>query len=146
MADRVALMRDGRLVQVDTPEGIYLRPASLFVARFFCELNEIGGTVRGGMAETAVGRFAAPGLAEGQAAIVGIRPQAIRLRSAGEGVPARLQRRQFIGHVDLMEIAVEGLEQPLKGRILRDAVPPVNTDIGVTFDPAEVLVFAASEA
>jgi hypothetical protein len=45
-----------------------------------------------------------------------------------------------------MDIAVEGLEQPLKGRILRDAVPPVNTDIGVTFDPAEVLVFAASEA
>jgi iron(III) transport system ATP-binding protein len=146
MADRVALMREGRLVQVDTPEGIYLRPANLFVARFFCELNEVAGTVRGGMAETAVGRFAAPDLVDGQAAIVAIRPQAIRLRPAGEGVSARLQRRQFIGHVDLMEIAVEGLEQPLKGRILRDAIPPVNADIAVTFDPAEVLVFAASEA
>ena len=41
MADRVALMREGRLVQVDTPEGIYLRPANLFVGRFFCELNEV---------------------------------------------------------------------------------------------------------
>jgi len=98
------------------------------------------------MADTPIGRFAAPDLAEGQAAIVAIRPQAIRLRTEGEGIPARLQRRQFIGHVDLMEIAVEGLEQPLKGRILRDAVPAVNADIGVTFDPAEVLVFAASEA
>src|SRR6186713_2881192 len=85
MADRVALMREGRLVQVDTPEGIYLRPADLFVARFFCELNEIAGMVRGGMAETPVGRFAAPHLAEGQAAIVCIRPQAIRLRAEGEG-------------------------------------------------------------
>ena len=46
MADRVALMREGRLVQVDTPEGIYRRPANLFVARFFCELNEVAGTVR----------------------------------------------------------------------------------------------------
>jgi len=133
-------------VQVDTPEGIYLRPANLFVARFFCELNEIAGTVRGGMAETPVGRFAAPHLAEGQAAIVCIRPQAIRLRAEGEGVPARLQHRQFIGHVDLIEIAVEGLEQPLKGRILRDAIPTVNAEMSVTFDPAEVLVFAASEA
>ena len=70
MADRMALMRDGRLMQVGTPEAIYLRPADLFVARFFCELNEFAGTVRGGMAETPVGRFAAPRSCRGQAAIV----------------------------------------------------------------------------
>jgi iron(III) transport system ATP-binding protein len=146
MGDRIALMEKGRLVQVDTPEGIYRRPSDLFVARFFCELNEIAGKVQSGMAETPVGRFTAPGLAEGSAAIVGIRPQALRIRQPGVGVAGRVQHRQFLGHVDLMEVAVEGLERPLKGRILRDAIPTVNADVGVEFDPAEVLVFAASEA
>jgi iron(III) transport system ATP-binding protein len=118
----------------------------LFVARFFCELNEIAGTVRGGFARTVVGRFAAPGLPEGTPAIVAIRPQALRIRSGGSGARARIQHRQFLGHVDLLEMAVEGLDSPLKGRILRDAIPQVNDDLRVEFDPAEVLVFAAPEA
>src|SRR3712207_883896 len=41
MADRVAVMRAGRLVQTGIPEEIYRRPADLFVARFFCEMNEV---------------------------------------------------------------------------------------------------------
>ena len=102
--------------------------------------------MRGGAAETAVGRFAAPGLAEGAAAVVAIRPQAIRVRPPGTGVAARLQRRQFVGYVDLLEIAVDGLERPLKARILRDAIPAVKADLGIAFDPAEVLVFAATGA
>ncbi len=76
MGDRIALMNKGSLVQVGTPAEIYTRPKDLFVARFFCDLNEVDGTVRGGVAETVLGRFAAPGLAEGSAAIVAIRPQA----------------------------------------------------------------------
>ncbi|MBW7948750.1 MAG: ABC transporter ATP-binding protein [Pseudorhodoplanes sp.] len=146
MADRIALMRAGRLVQVDAPEAMYRRPADLEAARFFCELNEIPGIVRGGMAETAVGRFAAPGLAEGAAAVVAIRPQAIRIDPPGTGLAARLQRRQFAGPVDLLEIAVESLERPLKARILRAAIADIKADLGIAFDPAEVLVFAATGA
>ena len=148
MGDRIALMHAGRLVQVDTPEGIYRRSADLFVARFFCELNEIAGTMRDGMAETPVGRFAAPGFANDTAVIVAIRPQAMRLRQPGSlsGVPGRVQHRQFLGHVDLLDVAVAGLDKPLKGRVLRDAGADVNAEISVDFDPAEVLVFAASGA
>lgn len=146
MGDRIALMERGALIQTGTPEEIYTRPKDLFVARFFCELNEIAGTVRGGFAETSIGRFAAPGLAEGAAAIVAIRPQAIRIRSGGPGAQARIQHRQFLGHVDLVEVAVEGLDLPLKGRLLRDAIPEVNDSLRLECDPAEVLVFAAPEA
>lgn len=150
MGDRIALMHAGSLVQTGTPEEIYTHPASLFAARFFCELNEIAGTVRGGFAETPVGRFAAPGLAEGVPAIVAIRPQALRLRIAGQGMnqgaQARIQHRKFLGHVDLVEVAVEGLDSPLKGRLLRDAIPAINDSLRLECDPAEVLVFAASEA
>ena len=89
MGDRIALMDRGALIQTGTPEEIYTRPQNLFVARFFCELNEIAGTVHGGFAETSIGRFAAPGLGEGASAIVAIRPQALRIRAGGPGVQAR---------------------------------------------------------
>ena len=146
MGDRIALMNRGSVIQSGTPEQLYTQPRDLFVARFFCELNEIAGIVRGGMVETLVGRFAAPGLAEGSAATVAIRPQALRLRSGGAGTRARIQHRQFLGHVDLVEVAVEGLDFPLKGRLLRDAIPQINDDLRLECDPAEVLVFAASQA
>jgi iron(III) transport system ATP-binding protein len=150
MGDRIALMNRGTLIQSGTPEHIYTRPHDLFVARFFCDLNEIAGTVRGGFAETPVGRFAAPGLAEGSAAVVAIRPQALRLRSGGpgthDGAQARIQHRQFLGHVDMVEVAVEGLDSLLKGRLLRDAIPQINDSLRLECDPAEVLVFAASQA
>jgi iron(III) transport system ATP-binding protein len=145
MGDRIALMQKGRLVQAGTPEEIYRRPRSLFAARFFSELNEVAGLVRAGFVETPVGRFAAGGLAEGAAALVAIRPQALRIRPAG-GVQGRIVRRKFLGPVDLVEVAVEGLEQPLAGRLPHDAIPAVNDAARIDVDPAEVLVFAASEA
>ena len=146
MGDRIVLMDHGRLVQAGTPADIYTHPANLFVARFFCELNEVAGKVRSGFAETALGRFAAPGLPEGSDAVVAIRPQALRVRHGGTGVRCRFQQRQFLGHVDLVDLSVEGLDTPLKGRLLRDAIPQVNDDLRVEFDPAEVLVFAAPGA
>ncbi|HWV54849.1 ABC transporter ATP-binding protein [Pseudorhodoplanes sp.] len=146
MGDRIALMNQGSLIQSGTPEEIYTRPKDLFVARFFCDLNEIAGTVRGGLAETPVGRFAAPGMADGTPVIVAIRPQALRFRSGGEGAEARIRHRQFLGHVDLVEVAVEGVDSPLKGRILRDAIPQINDSLRLECDPAEVLVFAAPGA
>ena len=145
MADRVALMRAGRMVQADTPEAIYRRPVDLFAARFFYDLNEIGGSVRAGKVGTLLGQFAAAGLPEGSQAIVAIRPQGIRITTAGIGVPARVERRQFLGVVDLVDFAVEGLERPLKGRI-REPAPAVKEEIGIEIDPAEVLVFAAPGA
>lgn len=148
MGDRVAVMHAGRLVQVDTPENIYRHSVNLFVARFFCELNEVEGVIRSGMAETPIGRFAAVGFEDGAKVIVAIRPQALRLRQPGSsyGVPGRVRRRQFLGYVDLVEVVVEGLEKPLKGRVLRDAPGAINAEVSVDFDVAEVLVFAASGA
>jgi iron(III) transport system ATP-binding protein len=146
MADRIALMRSGRLVQVDTPEAIYRRPADLFAAQFFCELNQLPGTVRGGQVETPLGSFAAAGLAEGTSAVVAIRPQGIRLRPAGLYVPGRLEARHFLGVVDLFEVAVNGLDQPLKGRTREPIAVPPKSEVSIEVDLAEVLVFAATEA
>jgi iron(III) transport system ATP-binding protein len=146
MADRIALMRSGALVQVDTPEAIYRRPADLFAAQFFCELNQLTGTVRSGRVQTPIGAFAAPGLPEGASAVVAVRPQGIRLRPAGLCLPGRLESRHFLGVVDLFEVAVNGLDQPLKGRTREPISVPPKSEVGVEVDLAEVLVFAAPGA
>jgi iron(III) transport system ATP-binding protein len=139
-------MRASMLVQVDIPETIYRRPADLFVARFFCELNEIAGTVQGGRVDTPLGAFAAPGLSEGSPAVVAIRPTGVRLRPAGESIPGRLEGRRFLGVVDMFEVAVNGLDRFLKGRTREAIAFAPKDEVGVAIDPAEVLVFAAPGA
>jgi iron(III) transport system ATP-binding protein len=146
MADRIALMRAGRLVQVGEPEALYRHPADLQAARYFCELNEIGARVRGGTVETPVGTFPAPGLEEGSEAIVAIRPQGIHLRQAGNGTPGLLESRRFLGETDLLEVAVEGLDAPLRVRARPAAGPTPRREVAIGVDAAEVLVFAAAGA
>ena len=55
IGNRIAVMRAGRLVQAGTAEELYHRPADLFVARLFSEINEIAYPVRGGRVETPLG-------------------------------------------------------------------------------------------
>lgn len=142
MADRIALMRRGRLVQVGTPEALYERPADLFAARFFSELNEIEGESRGGAVATPLGVFPAPGHAEGVPLTVSIRLQGIEVRPVGQGVPGRVVRRRFLGEVSLVEIAIDGLDVLLKARVREaDPVSP-GDDVGVAANERDVLVFA----
>ena len=121
-------------------------PADLFVARFFCELNEIPGTVRAGQRGDAGRLFAAPGLAEGARAIVAIRPTGVKLRPAGLCIPGRLERRRFLGVVDMFEVAVNGIDRGLKGRTRESIAAAPKDEVGIEIDPAEVLVFAAPGA
>jgi iron(III) transport system ATP-binding protein len=145
MADRIALMRGGRLLEVGDPADLYRNPGSLFTARFFCELNEISGAVRGGRVETPLGLFAAPGLSEGTAAIVCIRPQGVRIRPEGHCIPGRIVARRSLGEVDLFDIVVSGLDASILARVREAGDQGPGDNIGVEVDPAEVLVFAATE-
>ncbi len=95
MADRIALLRKGRLVQVDRPEALYARPADLMAARFFSELNEFEGVAKGGDVETPFGRFPAPGHGDGARLVVCIRQSGLLLHPPGAGVLGRLIRSRF---------------------------------------------------
>jgi iron(III) transport system ATP-binding protein len=146
MGDRIALMRAGRIVQVGAPETVYSSPADLFAARYFCPLNEFAATVRNGRVATPLGEFSAAGIEEGQDVIVGIRPQGIRLRPSGEGVAGRLESRRFLGEVDVVGVRIEGLDTPLRARLRERTAAARGSEVGVTADPAEVLVFAVPAA
>lgn len=145
IADRVVLMRGGRIVQTGTAEDLYRRPASLFAARFFCDFTEIEGTVKGGSVETPVGRFAAPALAEGAVVIVCVRPQAVKLVPPGFCLPGRVVSRRFMGELDEIQVAMPGLERPLTARMRGGVSYDEGQDIGVEMNHTEVLVFPASE-
>ncbi len=113
IADRIVLMRAGRVEQSGTPQELYRHPASLFAARFFCDLNEISGVCRSGSVETALGRFPAANLAEGTAANVCLRPQDIVIANSGDGIAASVLERVFLGESEQLRVTVPGLATPL---------------------------------
>jgi iron(III) transport system ATP-binding protein len=143
IADRIAVMRDGRLVQVGRAEELYRNPADLFVARLFSEINEIAMTVTGGALKTPIGTFAIPDLVEGEVARLCIRRSAIRLVATGTGLSGRVLRRRFLGDMMRLELAVEGFDQPLAMSVLEDRAPALSDDVTIAIDPAGVLVFPA---
>ena len=144
LADRIALMRAGRLVQEGEPRALYREPVDLFAARLFCELNEIPAVVHDGVAVSAAGRFPAPDLAEGSTAVVAIRPQGISLRPTGTGLAGRLESRRFLGEVEQISLTVNGIAEPLTARVRERVYLPPRSEVGIAIDPAEVLVFAAA--
>ncbi|MEO9528997.1 ABC transporter ATP-binding protein [Roseibium sp.] len=146
MGDRIALMRRGRLVQHGTAADLYKTPVDLFAARFFSELNQLEGLVTSAGVETPVGVLAANRLAAGQKVDVCVRPQGIVLNNAGLcGVSGRIRSKRFVGEVDLLSIAVEGLDHPLQARVRAGSSWDVGADVAITTDPKDVLVFPRHE-
>jgi multiple sugar transport system ATP-binding protein len=85
MADRIAVMNDGRIEQLGEPLELYDRPANLFVAQFIGSpaMNVFDGTVRGGAVDALGARWPARGGSEGQSVKYGIRPEHLELGSSG---------------------------------------------------------------
>ncbi len=119
MADQIALMRDGRIVQRAAPYNIYNAPADLSAAAFFSDINQLHGLVEGALTQTPFGQFLAPGLPDGTEVDIVFRPQHVRLDfdrggrgpapTASEGAPAcgRVERARFMGKESLVEFAME---------------------------------------
>ncbi len=105
MGDLVVVMNHGTIEQVGTPEDVYLRPASRFVADFVGAMSAFSGTliapdrVRAGALELACPRQ--PGLAVGAAVAVRIRPEAMRLVAgpAPDALAGTVAARTFHGPV-----------------------------------------------
>jgi iron(III) transport system ATP-binding protein len=132
MADEIALMRDGRIVQRGAPYNIYNSPADKAAVSFFSDVNVLRGTVQGALVDTPFGQFLAPGVPDGGEVEIVFRPQHVTIDfdrggrgpnpTEIAGTPARgvVRRARFMGSESLVEFRMDH-----DGQILRATVPNV---------------------
>ena len=98
------------------------------------------------VAITPLGSFPAEGMRNGAADIC-IRYQGIEISPKHDGKPAetaklgRVLRRRFLGEVELVDVAVEGADDPLHARIRNADLLKPGTEVWVDFEPRDILVF-----
>lgn len=98
VSDRIAVMSAGRIEQIGTPEDLYLRPATADVAAFVGVSSVVPGIVSGGTVEVWGQELPLQGSAPDGHGEVFLRPENVRLVSAGEaGVDAIVQESTFLG-------------------------------------------------
>ncbi|MBX3578465.1 MAG: ABC transporter ATP-binding protein [Rhizobiaceae bacterium] len=121
MADRVAVFNDGRIVQVGTPEDIYQRPRTRFVADFVGSSNVVPPDF--------VQRHA------GQSRWGSLRPESIRVGAAGgAGVAARVISSHYLGAATRLALDAEGLR--LHAVVPAGVpVPKQGEDVTLSFSP-----------
>jgi ABC-type Fe3+/spermidine/putrescine transport system ATPase subunit len=141
ISDRIAVMNAGVLEQMDAPEAIYARPATLFVATFIGTMNRLDGALDGrGVVRAGPFTALAPDEALGAAGkplVVGIRPEDLVLEPGGEGVAARIESDIDLGHYRRVTLSVDGASLvafvPKSHSVPRD---------GVTVRPSRMLLYA----
>jgi iron(III) transport system ATP-binding protein len=150
IADRIALMRDGKVVQIGTPGELYYKPRTSFAADFLGQANLLPGEVIGRDAatirvQTAVGTLSAASL-DGQPAsrvVLSIRPQQMRivgadsLAAGSNRIAGKVLESAFLGETSEHVLSVNGQ------RLRVISSPPMlqtPAELTVEFDPADALV------
>jgi len=144
IADRIVLLRDGRVEQIGEPRAIWDQPASLFAARFFGDWNELAAICVDGGVETPFGRFPAAGIQSGSRATVCIR--AHELQIADRGVPVTVTRRTFLGEHEQLQVVGAALSAPLNVLVSARFGVQVGQTLHLRVDPSAVRVFANVQA
>ena len=156
MSDRIAIMNQGRIVQLGTPRDIYTRPASVFASAFIGQTNLLRGKVvstdgsgvtvevGGGQRVRAQSSSRLPG---GAAATVSVRPEAVRVRRRGdaaalEGVGATVTEIIYLGSSIRIGAAIAGNE--VVWADLRDEEAEglaIGTEVKLTWAPTAATVW-----
>jgi iron(III) transport system ATP-binding protein len=150
LADRVAIMDRGRILQVDKPEVVYDRPANATVAGFLGSMNWLAGkSVAEGRIETSLGVVQLAGIAVGQPVQVGIRPEIIGLsltQVSGNNVfKGKCTAVSFLGDHRLYRIEIGAASIMVKhsGSLPQDSL---GKEIFVHFPEAALLAFPVEPA
>ena len=141
MSDRIAVMSEGKVRQVDTPEMLYERPVSREVAEFIGSMNLFTGTISSGnndivtVSAGSLGEFQSPnthGFDKGDSVLIAVRPEKIMVSvdkpdDADHVLSGKAQTSAYLGDRSHFHFQVDGLEQavsvaspnlrPLSGRI-----------------------------
>jgi spermidine/putrescine transport system ATP-binding protein len=160
MSDRIAVMHAGRVEQLGTPEDLYERPRTRFVADFIGTTNLLAGTVDSIDGDCAVIRFhggelgstAATGLSVGQAVELSLRPEAVALRALDAPAAPRaalvpalagtIEQAAYLGNI------VQYLVRTAGGLSITALTPktglriPVGDSVHISWSPGDALVLA----
>ncbi|MBT2130695.1 ABC transporter ATP-binding protein [Aliiroseovarius lamellibrachiae] len=152
MADEIALMRDGEIVQRGAPYNIYNAPVDKKAAGFFSDINVISGEVNGALTETAFGQFLAPGMPDGTKVDIVIRPQHLKIDfdrhgkgpapTPAHGVWARgeVARARFIGKESLVDFVMQDGSK-LTASVPSVFLPQVGTPLWIAIRRDRCFVF-----
>ncbi|MFE6736636.1 ABC transporter ATP-binding protein [Microbacterium sp. NPDC057650] len=156
MSDRIAVMRAGRIEQLDTPSAVYDEPTSAYVASFIGQQNFLHGVVAAGGAAldtsdgTVHGRWGGAEAQAGTAAVAAIRPEFARLAPAGSDGPGIDGTVLGVSHLgETLQIAVDvARDRAFLVRIPAPTAPAVAVGDAVrcTWSPDDVRLFADDQS
>ncbi|RLJ60290.1 iron(III) transport system ATP-binding protein [Litoreibacter meonggei] len=155
MADEIALMRGGRIVQQGNPYNIYNAPVDKEAAAFFSDINVIRSQSNGALTDTPFGQFLTPGHPDGGAVEIVIRPQHLKIDfdrhgqgpnpTPEDGTPARaiVERARFMGRESLVEFRMDSDGSHLKATVPAVFLPKEGTTLWLTMRRERCFVFPA---
>jgi iron(III) transport system ATP-binding protein len=146
MADRIALLKEGEVLQVGTPQEVYARPSCAEAANFFGFVNWVEGRVLERSAvDTPLGPLnILPGRAEpGKDVLLGFRPECLQPAANGSGpLRGRLESSAFLGDQVVYTTRVSGRTLTGKSRLLPGLV---GQEIELSVAAEDVMVFPGVE-
>lgn len=157
MADEILLMRTGRIVQRGAPYNLYNAPVDRAAAAFFSDINVLNGTVQGALTPTPFGEFLTPGIADGTAVDIVIRPQHLKIDfdragrgaapTAQDGTAARavVERARFLGRESLVEFRLTEGGALLKATVPAVFLPKPGTPMWLMLRRDRCLIFPSAE-
>jgi spermidine/putrescine transport system ATP-binding protein len=147
MADRIAVMNDGRIEHLGTPEEVYRRPASRFVADFIGDSNFFKATVTGDVAELSDGSLVGCGGGRSGRATLMVRPEVITLGRGGPGsIVGRVLQTSFLGSYVRVAVETPSAEAPVVVALREaTAVPEVGDQVWLSWPAGDGIVLEAAE-
>ena len=136
LGDRVAVMRDGRIEQVGSPEKVYQRPTSPWVATFLGEANIMRATATNGHATTEIGELPLVGGFEGGPCRVIVRPEHLLVEPGDQAVITSVE---FYGHDTSYEMALN--HENLAARVIAAPRFVAGDRVSLTYAGPEVVAF-----
>ena len=143
MADHVALMHDGRVVQVGPPTELYRCPETPFCARFLGDVMEYTGLVRLGEVNTPLGPVPAGAVEDGEEVLVLVRPEAVYLEREPEntGLVAVVSDARVLGPYTKLSITLEKTGEQIYVTLSGPNIPSIGSKVAVQLDFSMIFVF-----
>jgi multiple sugar transport system ATP-binding protein len=141
LADRIAVMSEGRIRQLGSPKEVFQRPSDTFVANFIgsTPMNLLPGRVADGLVEVAGARLKpAVSLADGMTVTVGIRPEYVRV--AADGIGGTVSIVENLGVTSLVTLECPG-ELSVGLTVPEHEEPAVGAELTVAPQPGRMLVY-----